>query len=66
MRAKAAMSLVGVVAGVSVLLASSTIWLLLTDPVTMADAFQAGDVTPLVTEIARALSTALQGLLAYL
>jgi hypothetical protein len=66
MRANATMSLIGVLALVSTILAGSTIWLLLTDPVTVADAFQAGDVTPLVTEIARALSTALQGLLAYL
>jgi hypothetical protein len=47
-------------------LAGATIWLLLTDPVTVADAVNEGNVTPLVRELAGALYGALRGLLRWL
>jgi hypothetical protein len=46
--------------------ANATIWLLLTDPVTVADAVNQGDVSPLVSELANALFAAFRGLLKYL
>ena len=59
-------SLVGVVAGISLVLAAATIWLLLTSPVTVATAVNEGDVSPLVRELAQAILTALSSLLKYL
>ena len=59
-------SLVGLIAIVSVVLAAATIWLLLTSPVTVATAVNQGDVSPLVQALAQALLSALAGLLKYL
>jgi hypothetical protein len=59
-------SLFGVVAVLAATLAGATIWLLLTDPVTVADAVNEGNVTPLVRELAGALYGALRGLLRWL
>jgi hypothetical protein len=59
-------SLFGAVAVVSVLLAASTVWLFLTNPVTVATAVNEGDVSPLVRSLAEALFSALRGLLRYL
>lgn len=59
-------SLAGAVGIVSAILAGAAIWLLLTDPVTVADAVTAGEVTPLVRELAVVLYSALLGLLRYL
>jgi hypothetical protein len=59
-------SLVGVVAAISLVLAAATIWLLLTSPVTVATAVNEGDVSPLVRELAQALLVALSSLLKYL
>jgi hypothetical protein len=59
-------SLFGVVAIVAATLAGATIWLLLTDPVTVADAINEGDVSPVVRELASLLYSALRGLLRYL
>jgi len=59
-------SLFALVAVVSAVLAVATIWLVLTDPVTVADAVGRGDVTPLVRELADVIAQALQGLLRYL
>jgi hypothetical protein len=60
------MSLTGVAAAVSTLLAASTIWLLLTDPATVAGAISDGRVTPLVRELVSAILDAVRGLLTYL
>ena len=46
--------------------AGATIWLVLTDPVTVANAVEAGEVSPLVRRLAEVLYDALAGLLAYL
>ena len=59
-------SLFGLIAVVSVVLAAATIWLLLTSPVTVATAVNDGEVSPLVRELARVLLDALAGLLKYL
>ncbi len=59
-------SLFGIVALIAATLAAATIWLLLTDPVTVADAVNEGNVTPLVRELAEALYGALRGLLKWL
>jgi hypothetical protein len=59
-------SLTGAAAAVSALLAGSTVWLLLTNPVTMAGALNQGTVTPLVRQLATVFIDALRGLLAYL
>ena len=59
-------SLFGFVAIVSVVLAAATVWLLLTNPVTVATAVNEGEISPLVRELARVLLDALAGLLKYL
>ena len=59
-------SLFGLVAMVIVVLAAATVWLLLTNPVTVATAVNEGEVSPLVRELARVLLDALAGLLKYL
>ena len=59
-------SVFGLIAMVSLVLAGATIWLVLTEPVTVATAVDAGEITPLVRELARVLLEALSGLLKYL
>jgi hypothetical protein len=60
------LSLFGAVAVASIMLASATVWLFLTNPVTVATAVNEGDVSPLVRDLAEALFNALRGLLRYL
>jgi hypothetical protein len=55
--------LIGIVAAV---VAGATIWLLLTDPVTVATAVETGEVSPLVRQLADVLYNAIVGLLDYL
>lgn len=64
--ARLSLSLFGTVAVVSAVLASATIWLLITDPVTVADAVESGQVSPLVQALAGVLYTAFRGILRYL
>jgi hypothetical protein len=59
-------SLFGAIAAISIVLAAATIWLLLTNPVTMANAVNEGELTPLVRDLAQLLFEALRGLLRYL
>jgi hypothetical protein len=59
-------SVVGLVAIVSVVLAAATVWLLLTEPVTVATAVNEGEITPLIRDLAQVLFQALAGLLKYL
>jgi len=63
---RTSLSLFGLVAVVAAILASATIWLVLTDPVTVANSVNQGDVSPLVRELASAVYQALRGLLKYL
>lgn len=55
--------LIGVVASV---IAGATIWLVLTDPVTVANALDEGEISPLVRRLAEVIYDALAGLLEYL
>lgn len=56
----------GVVALLAATLAGMAIWLMLTDPVTVADSLSSGDVSPLMRSLAGALYNAVKGLLGYL
>ena len=55
--------LIGIVAAI---VAAATIWLLLTDPVTVATAVETGEVSPLVRQLADVIYNAIVGLLDYL
>jgi hypothetical protein len=59
-------SLFVVIVLVSIVLAGATIWLMFTNPVTVATAVNEGDVTPLVRDLVEALFRAIEGLLKYL
>ncbi len=59
-------NLFGLIAVVSIVLASATIWLFLTNPVTVANAVNEGEISPLVRSLASVLYDALRGLLKYL
>ena len=54
------------IAIVSIVLAAATIWLFVTNPVTVATAVNEGDVSPLIRSLADVLMSALGGLLKYL
>ena len=60
------LSVFGAVVVVSVVLAVATIWLFLTNPVTVATAVTDGNVSPFIRNLAQVLFEALQGLLKYL
>jgi hypothetical protein len=60
------LSLFSVIAIASTILAAATIWLLLTNPVTVANAVNEGEISPFVRDLAQVLYSALQGLLRYL
>jgi hypothetical protein len=64
--ARTSLSLVGVIGVLATALAGATIWLLVTQPVTVADSVAQGDVAPVVRALAGVLYGALQGLLKYL
>jgi hypothetical protein len=64
--AKTTLSLAGVVVALATTLAVATLWLLLTEPVTVADAVAKGDVSPLMSALAGVLVNAVRGLLDYL
>jgi len=55
-----------VIGGLAVVIAAAVIWLLLTDPVTVATTLETGDVSPLVRQLADVIFTAISGLLSYL
>jgi hypothetical protein len=57
---------VGVIAIVAVVLAAATVWLFLTDPVTVANAVNEGTISPFMRDLAQVLFDALRGLLKYL
>ena len=64
--ARFSLSLFGVIGVLAATLAGATIWLLLTDPVTVADAVAEGEVSPLVRALAGVLYDAVKDLLKYL
>jgi hypothetical protein len=59
-------SLAGAVGVVAAIVAGATIWLMLTDPVTVAEAIDTGEVAPLVEELANVIYNAIVGLIKYL
>ena len=59
-------SLVGLVGLLALIMAGATIWLVLTDPVTVAESVDTGEVSPLVRTLAVTIFEALRGLLKYL
>lgn len=59
-------SLVGIVGLFAVVIAGATVWLLLTDPVTVAESMDSGEVTPLVQSLAGSIYDALVRLMHYL
>jgi uncharacterized membrane protein len=59
-------SLFTLIAIVSIVLAGATIWLFVTNPVTVANAVNEGEISPFVSSLAQVLYTALRGLLKYL
>ena len=60
------LSVLGTVLLVIVVLGLATVWLYLTNPITVANAVNEGDVTPFIRDLAQVLLDALQGLLKYL
>lgn len=59
-------SLVGIVGLFAAVIAGATVWLLLTDPVTVAESMDSGEVSPLVQSLAGSLYDAIVKLLKYL
>lgn len=59
-------SLVGIVGVFALVIAGATVWLVLTDPVTVAESIDSGEVTPLVQSLAGSIYDALVRLLKYL
>jgi hypothetical protein len=59
-------SLVGIVGLFALIVAGATVWLLLTDPVTVAESMDSGEVTPLVQSLAGSIYDAIVRLLKYL
>ena len=60
------LSVFGVIAFVSVVLTAAIVWLFLTNPVTVANAVNEGDVSPLLQSLAIVIYNALAGILKYL
>jgi hypothetical protein len=60
------LSLFAAIAVLVVIVAMATVWLFLTDPVTVANAISDGEITPFIRDLASVLYEALQGLLKYL
>jgi hypothetical protein len=63
---RVSVSLFTLAAFIAIALAGATIWLFLTNPVTVATAVNEGDVSPLLRNLADVLLQALGGLLKYL
>ncbi|HYE89294.1 MAG TPA: hypothetical protein VEA16_23245 [Vicinamibacterales bacterium] len=59
-------SLVGIIGLFAVVVAGATVWLILTDPVTVAESLDSGEVTPLVESLAGSIYDAIVRLLRYL
>ena len=64
--ARWSMSLVAVIGLLAATLASATIWLLFTDPVTVANSVSTGDVAPVMQALGAVIVDALRGLFKYL
>jgi hypothetical protein len=58
--------LVGVIVLVGALMVGCTLWLYLTEPITVVNAVNEGDVSPFLAQLGRVLVDALRGILKYL
>ncbi len=63
---RASLGVVGFVLVVVMTLVVAAVWLLVTDPVTVADAVTGGEISPLAEALATILLDAVIGLLGYL
>ena len=59
-------SLVGIIGLFAAVVAGATVWLLVTDPVTVAESMDSGEVSPLVQSLAGSIYDAIVRLLKYL
>ena len=59
-------SLVGIIGIFAAIVAGATVWLVLTDPVTVAESIDSGEVSPLVSSLAGSIYDAIVRLLIYL
>ena len=59
-------SLVGIIGLFAAVIAGATVWLILTDPVTVAESMDSGEVTPLVQSLAGSIYDVIVRLLRYL
>lgn len=59
-------NLVGIIGLFATIVAGATVWLLLTDPVTVAESMDSGEVSPLVQSLAGSIYDAIVRLLRYL
>ena len=64
--ARVGMSVIGVAGVVAAILAAAMIWLVFTEPVTVADAVREQSVSPVVRELADLIYTALRRLLRFI
>ncbi|MBA3639905.1 MAG: hypothetical protein M3541_09880 [Acidobacteriota bacterium] len=64
--ARLSLSLAAVIGLIATTLAGATIWLLVTQPVAVADAVATGEVSPVMKAIAGVLYGALAGIVKYL
>ncbi len=60
------LSFVGVIGVLAATIAAALIWLLITDPVSVATTVTTGDVSPIVRALGTAIYDALKGVLGYL
>src|SRR5687767_368986 len=59
-------SVAGLIAIFAAVIAGAAIWLVLTDPVTVATSVEGGEISPLVRQLAQVLYNAVAGLLDFL
>jgi hypothetical protein len=64
--ARWSVSLVAVIGLLAATIAGAAIWLMITDPVTVANAVSTGDVTPIMRAIGEVIFDALKGLFQFL
>ena len=64
--ARWSVSLIAIIGMVAAMVAGATIWLLVTDPVTVSTAVSTGDVEPFMRAIGSVIYDALRGLFGYL
>ena len=57
---------VGAIITLGSVVAGATVWILFTNPVTIANAVNEGEISPFVQDLARVIYEALRGLLRYL